>query len=78
VVRGAGRWGPGCGGIRAFARLASERVVQVMRERAQLAPVRRLHRHADGRHDWTIIPEAPHRRWGPEATRAEAEPDDWG
>jgi len=43
-----------------------------------LAPVSRVRRHADGRHDGTIIPEAPHRLWGADATRVETEPDGWG
>ncbi|HAI21766.1 MAG TPA: IS3 family transposase, partial [Clostridiales bacterium UBA8153] len=55
-----------------------QRVLRVMREHALLAPLRRVHRHSDGRHDGTIIPEAPHRLCGTDATRVEAERDGWG
>jgi len=55
-----------------------KQVLRVMGEHALLAPVRRVHYHADRRHDGTIIPEAPHRLWGTDATRVEAEQDGWG
>ncbi len=55
-----------------------KRVLRVMRENGLLAPTRRVHRHSDGRHDGTIIPEAPNRLWGTDATRVETEMDGWG
>lgn len=55
-----------------------KRVLRVMRENGLLAPTRRVNRHSDGRHDGTIIPEAPNRLWGTDATRVETELDGWG
>ncbi|MFZ5435696.1 MAG: IS3 family transposase [Bacillota bacterium] len=51
--------------------VSPKRVLQVMRENNLLAP------HSNRRHDGTIIPEAPNRLWGTDATRVETEVDGW-
>jgi putative transposase len=58
-------------------RVSGKRVLRLLRQAGLLAPQRVRGRRKPRPHDGTIIPEAPNRRWGTDATMAWTRTDGW-
>jgi putative transposase len=57
--------------------VSGKRVLRLLRRHGLLAPQRARGRRRPRPHDGTIIPEAPNRRWGTDATMAWTRSDGW-